>query len=387
MQSPSLLTLKKPINWQLTLAGLLGCATVMALTLVTSQATSLLSSFLAYMLYILSFLVITLTNGVNQNPRSLSCFIFLQILATLILGWILHTPLIYILLVIIAGQLPFIFSSRYALVPMVAAHSSLVLVLFFSKENAISLWHELTLSSVYLAFEIFSFAASKVAVKEAATNKALTLMNAHLASTRSLLTDSIRHGERLEISRDLHDICGHQLTALILNLEFAAQQTANSNDDSSHATLIQSRDLAKALLSEIRNMVRSIRNDGDIDIKTALNEIADRLPGYNFAVNIDNALQIHSHKQAECILRVCQEAITNAIKHSQFKHIEVRLSQTNKMLALDIINQQSQQSDLNFGCGLNSIKERVSEYQGCMEIKQTPERFCLHVTLPLKDTL
>ena len=43
-------------------------------------------------------------------------------------------------------------------------------------------------------------------------------MNAHLLATRSLLDESARANERLKLARELHDVAGHKLTALKLNL-------------------------------------------------------------------------------------------------------------------------------------------------------------------------
>ena len=41
------------------------------------------------------------------------------------------------------------------------------------------------------------------------------------SATRALLADSARVNERTRISRELHDLLGHHLTALSLNLEVA----------------------------------------------------------------------------------------------------------------------------------------------------------------------
>src|SRR3546814_9388876 len=44
-------------------------------------------------------------------------------------------------------------------------------------------------------------------------------LNAELRATRALLAESARVNERTRISRELHDLLGHHLTALSLNLE------------------------------------------------------------------------------------------------------------------------------------------------------------------------
>ena len=79
-------------------------------------------------------------------------------------------------------------------------------IFFIQATEGVSYLDTLLQSSLFIAFELFAFAASRLAVNEALANKRLTLMNAELVSTRALLSDSIRQSERLKISRDLHDI-------------------------------------------------------------------------------------------------------------------------------------------------------------------------------------
>ena len=50
-------------------------------------------------------------------------------------------------------------------------------------------------------------------------------LNAELRATRALLAESTRINERTRISRELHDLLGHHLTALSLNLEVASHVT------------------------------------------------------------------------------------------------------------------------------------------------------------------
>jgi signal transduction histidine kinase len=50
-------------------------------------------------------------------------------------------------------------------------------------------------------------------------------LNSELRATRALLAESSRIAERMRIARDLHDLIGHHLTALSLNLEVASHLT------------------------------------------------------------------------------------------------------------------------------------------------------------------
>ncbi len=73
-------------------------------------------------------------------------------------------------------------------------------------------------------------------------------LNQQLIATRSLLSQSSQHQERVRIARDLHDILGHQLTALSLQLEVLSHKVP----DEIKPDVEQSKQVSKELLASIR---------------------------------------------------------------------------------------------------------------------------------------
>ena len=380
-----MLHLKSSINWLLTLAGVLGCGAILAGLAGADHDLLTINVISLFALFITGFLLVSLTDGIPSVSNSLAGAIVLQCLCAFAIAFTINSDILYILLVIIAGQIPFIFKQTVALAVLVCNHLLLSLILYIHGVELTSFWQFLLQSSLFFAFQIFAFAASRVAVNEAIANKQLTLLNAELVSTRALLSDSIRQSERLKISRDLHDICGHQLTALILNLEFAAKQTEQQSGIANQ-TLLQSKELARALLNEIRDIVKTIRHHDQLDLYAALNEIKQVLPGTSLNIEIEQSVTIESHTVAECILRICQEAITNAIKHSTLRDITVSISRQDDSLIVQISNSQLHQHLVKFGNGLTSISERASQLGGTLSLTQTPSQFVICVTLPLNDS-
>ena len=85
--------------------------------------------------------------------------------------------------------------------------------------------------------------------------------NAHLLATRSLLEESARDHERLRLARELHDVAGHKLTALKLNLT-----ALERSGDARRANLDQrASQLATELLDDIRGVVAQIRQHDGLD--------------------------------------------------------------------------------------------------------------------------
>src|SRR3546814_945901 len=100
-------------------------------------------------------------------------------------------------------------------------------------------------------------------------------LNAELRATRALLAESARVNERTRISRELHDLLGHHLTALSLNLEVASHIT----EGKAHEHVGQAHTLARLLLSDVREAVSQIRGNDAIDMSATLLPLADNVPG------------------------------------------------------------------------------------------------------------
>ena len=81
-----------------------------------------------------------------------------------------------------------------------------------------------------------------------------------------LLEISSRTTERLRIARDLHDLLGHHLTALSLNLEVASHlATGEANEQ-----IEKSKAITKLLLGDVRDVVSRLRNDEPVDLGAAI---------------------------------------------------------------------------------------------------------------------
>src|SRR3546814_8458441 len=102
---------------------------------------------------------------------------------------------------------------------------------------------------LYVGFAGFVFVTSMVARQQAQARDEQRRLNAELRATRALLAESARVNERTRISRELHDLLGHHLTALSLNLEVASHIT----EGKAHEHVGQAHTLARLLLSDVRD--------------------------------------------------------------------------------------------------------------------------------------
>src|SRR3546814_7829607 len=113
----------------------------------------------------------------------------------------------------------------------------------------------------------------RYAAQAQAMSEELRAVNADLLATRELLAESARDNERLRLSRELHDIAGHKLTALKINLAALARE---ARDDDERVRLCAR--LADELLAEIRGVIEQMRTDDGIELGAALAAIASPRP-------------------------------------------------------------------------------------------------------------
>src|SRR5215471_3212864 len=91
--------------------------------------------------------------------------------------------------------------------------------------------------------------------RDAETSLALGRINAELRAMQALLAESAAEAERMRISRELHDAWGHDLTALSLQLEYAAPVATKVGREGGTVT----RDVSRSRLAKVRDVVGTVR--------------------------------------------------------------------------------------------------------------------------------
>ena len=218
--------------------------------------------------------------------------------------------------------------------------------------------------SLYGGFQAFAALTTHYAMQAGQARDRLMHVNADLLATRALLTDSARDAERLRLARELHDVAGHKLTAMRLNL----RRLANDPELSGRTELVLAEALSAELLTDIRNVVRTMRDDQGLDLATALRALAAPFPRPVLSVVIDPQVRVRDPQVAEAVLRLAQEALTNAARHADADHVRLHLSEEAGMLCVDIEDDGSAPLRLCEGNGIAGMRERVAALQGQLEL-------------------
>jgi signal transduction histidine kinase len=244
-------------------------------------------------------------------------------------------------------------------------------------------WGEALMQSLlYAGYSAFVFVTSLVARQQAQAQEDQRRLNAELRATRALLAESARVNERTRISRELHDLLGHHLTALSLNLEVAGHLVEGKAQE--HVN--QAHTLARLLLSDVREAVSRLRTDDAIDMAATLLPLADHVAGLRIVLDMPRPFLLDDPERGHVLLRCTQEIITNAVRHSQAGELRLGYRVEGRVLRLRARDNGRGAGELVAGNGLRGIRERLAAHGGRVEISTRPgEGFGIDITLPLDN--
>jgi signal transduction histidine kinase len=297
-----------------------------------------------------------------------------QALAALMAVWGHQDKMQAVLLVLVAAQMPVAGGTRWS-TSILAAANLVLLVMFtqlFPPLKAIQM------EIAYLAFQLFAALVAAYAYRAHEAREATMRINAELLATRHLLEEGARSEERLRLSRELHDLMGHKLTALKLQLALQTRGAAPANSASQCVRLIDE------LLVDVRGVVTTLRQSDGVDLHQALRALHPGVPQPRVTFELDADVRVPDIRQAETILRCAQEGLTNALRHSGAAEVRVALAATPEGLTLTIEDDgRGQIVTVTPGNGLRGLQERVHQLGGRLHMEaRLPRGLVLKAVLP-----
>lgn len=337
--------------------------------------------WLSYLAFGVSYWLVTRDLGKHYHWLLQLPMLLVLNLAAFGIGFFSHSGLSGILLLVIAGVLPWLLPFWVGVVWLILQTFSLVPVFIYRVEGFD--WLDALLQSgLYIGFYGFTFVTSLVARQQADSREEQRRLNSELRATRTLLTESSRIGERMRISRELHDLVGHHLTALSLNLEVASHLVSGHAQE--HVRQAQS--VAKLLLSDVREVVSQLREDDAIDLTEALKTLVEGVPGLTIHLQLPPRFAVDDPRRAQVLLRCAQEIITNTLRHANARNLWLRFERDGAELAIHARDDGRGASDLHQGNGLTGMRERLAQIGGRLNITTARDSgFALDAWLPLES--
>ncbi len=198
-----------------------------------------------------------------------------------------------------------------------------------------------------------------------------------------------QEAERARIARELHDDINQQLA--ILSIELDGLRSDQLQVPSANR-LSRAMETTQGISTSVRELSHRLHPSKLrlIGLVGALDNLRRDLspPHLPIAFSHRNVPEEIDQNIALCVFRVAQEALGNAVKHSDARHIWVDLTGGPSSVALTITD-DGKGFDVNgppnAGLGLISMRERVESVGGVLEIHATPASGTrLTVTVPIQ---
>lgn len=323
-----------------------------------------------------------LTRGLGRRRTSPFGLGLVVLLATsaIAISYSSQSGLGSILLMVMACVLPWLMPLKSGVALLVLCE--LVIIPVYVTGLGFTLGEAALQASLYVGFTGFAYVTGMVARQQAQAREEQRRLNAELRATRALLAESVRVNERTRISRELHDLLGHHLTALSLNLEVASHLVQGQAQE--HVN--QAHTLAKLLLSDVREAVSRLRDDDAIDMRATLLPLADNVPGLRIEMDMPPSFQFDDPERAHVLLRCTQEIITNAVRHAGASVLRLHYRIDGHAVELVARDDGRGAEAAVPGNGLQGMRERLAAHGGTLRIETSPGNgFAVHLRLPLDD--
>jgi signal transduction histidine kinase len=326
-----------------------------------------------YLGYLVAFILLSQV-AADRRPGWLEDRVLLATQGTLgaaayalapVFGWAV------VLLIVTAATAAYELSRRGAVAVIVA---QMALVAAVSTQTELDPIDAALSVVVYASFQVFAAVVIWTQQREAEARTRLAETHTELQATTALLEASSRSAERLRIARDLHDLMGHQLTALTLELEAAMH--ASDGDDPPHVQ--RARGIAKELLGDVREAVSELRSRQP-DLHDALAAVTDGVPQLHVALTVDDHLEV-DHRTTLAVVRCVQEIVTNTVRHASADELCISVTALpDGGLRLAAQDDGRGAGTLRPGNGLRGIRERIEALGGTVAFRSEPGRG-MHVT-------
>lgn len=214
-----------------------------------------------------------------------------------------------------------------------------------------------------------------------------------LEAARRELADQVVAQERRRIARDVHDLVGHGLAAVLLQIT-SARHVLRRDVDAADEALAAAETAGRRSMAELRTTMALLRSDADEPAgppAPGLGGVGDlvrsaRADGLDVHYRTDGDLAGVDDGVALAAHRIVQESLANARRHAPRARTEVTVTVDDAAVTLDIASVGAQPAPAGDGdrpsYGLVGMRERAEVVGGRLSAGATPDGWRVHGMLP-----
>ena len=192
--------------------------------------------------------------------------------------------------------------------------------------------------------------------------------------------------ERTRFARDIHDTLAQGFTGILMQLS-AAEQRLQTDAEQVRVHIERARQLANESLEEARRSVSALRVGAAGTLLDAIAQIGNRLisdSGIQLKTRVEGQPYSLPETCESNLLRIAQEALTNAVRHAHASSIYVFLAYRTGSVLMEIGDTgQGMSGGEPSGFGVDGMRQRARQIGGEIKILSDPGRGTrIMVTVP-----
>lgn len=227
----------------------------------------------------------------------------------------------------------------------------------------------------------------------AATSAVLREQNAELVTLRHQHELDAVARDRVRMARELHDVVGHHLSAIVIRAQAAAHVAATKPNEAVEAVGWIAQESAEALQAT-RAVVQVLHDDPEIpapltpvgrlaDLTTTVERMRDA--GLDVTATLPEQWPAMSPEAELALVRVAQESLTNVLRHSRAQSAAVQIAVAPAAVRLAVRDPGPRQPSLprpGVGHGLANMRTRVQSAGGVLDAGPDGAGWAVRATLP-----
>lgn len=190
--------------------------------------------------------------------------------------------------------------------------------------------------------------------------------------------------ERDRLAGEIHDSLEQGLNGIMMQLDGVDSKLSEDSNDARHY-LEMARNMVRFSRAEVRHSLWNLESEllAKGNLGAALTEIARQMSSSNrFQVGIQvsgTAVQLPPATEHH-LLRICQEALNNALKHAEAKTIQITLNYSEKFVQLRVADDgrgfapDQVLTGTGMHLGLRNLRSRARKIKGRLDVISQPAK-------------
>lgn len=190
--------------------------------------------------------------------------------------------------------------------------------------------------------------------------------------------------ERARLAREIHDVLAHSLSGVNMQLSLAEAMLEAERTQEGLIALRSARAATVEGIGEVRRAVQALR-ENTLDLSVVL----PALVGTDDACHVDPGSDRLAPTGTQVVVRIAQEAVTNARRHAPGALITLDLTLADDQAMLRVHNDPARERAApspGSGLGLVGMRERAASVEGTLNAGPTPQGgWLVSLTVPVGE--